>query len=283
MIVGDSLERMDSLLSIQPLDMNGKSSFPEKYDIHIDNIYFNYENNKNNAIDGISLDIKMKEHIALVGPSGGGKTTLASLISRFWDVTKGSIKIGNKEIKDIDYKDLMNNVSYVFQDSKLLKMSILDNIKIGNQNATLEEVMDALEKAQCLDIIKKLPSGVNTIIGSKGVYLSGGEIQRLSIARAILKNPRILILDEATAFSDPDNEYLIQKAFMNLSKDKTVITIAHRLSSIKNCDRVYLLKDGKIAEEGNHEELLNMHGIYSHMWMEYLHSVNWKIGGDLND
>lgn len=282
MIVSDSLERMDNLLNVEPLDMNGKNKFPNNYDIHIDNIYFKYKENKNNAIDGITLNIKMGEHIALVGKSGSGKTTLASLISRFWDTSNGTIKIGDINIKDIDYKELMNNVSYVFQDSKLLKMSILDNVRMGNPNASIEEVMNALEKAQCMDIINKLPLGINTIIGSKGVYVSGGEIQRLSIARAFLKNPKILVLDEATAFSDPDNEKLIEKAFYNLSKDKTVIMIAHRLSTIKDCDRIYLLNDGRIAEEGNHEELLNSHGIYTHMWNEYLNSINWKLG-DLND
>ena len=190
----------------------------------------------------------------------------------------GSISIGSVDVRKIGTKRLMDEVSYVFQDSKLLKDSILENVRMGRPDASDQEVMEALEKAQCMDIIKKLPNGVQTVIGSKGVYVSGGEMQRLSIARAFLKNAPILILDEATAFADPDNEKLIQLAFDNLSKDKTVIMIAHRLSTITNVDKIYILKDGKIAESGTHERLLANHGIYSHMWEEYNKSVNWQVG-----
>ena len=199
------------------------------------------------------------------------------MIARFWDVKSGSITIGGVNVKEISSADLMNLVSYVFQDSKLLKMSILENVRMGREDATDEEVVEALKNAQCLDIIEKLPHGVNTVIGSKGTYVSGGEMQRLSIARAFLKNAPILILDEATAFADPDNERLVQQAFENLSRDKTVIMIAHRLSTVTNADQIYVLKDGKIAESGTHEGLLKMDGIYSHMWSEYNKSVNWQV------
>ena len=231
-----------------------------------------------NAIDGITLDIKPGEHVAFVGPSGGGKTTLASLIARFWDVKEGSIKIGGVDVKDIATNELMKQVSYVFQDSKLLKMSILDNVRMGRLDATDEEVIKALKDAMCWDIIEKLPDGIHTMIGSKGTYVSGGEAQRISIARAFLKNAPILILDEATAFADPDNEIMVQQAFANLSKDKTVIMIAHRLSTVVDADKICVLSGGKVAESGKHDELLKKNGIYSHMWNEYQKSVNWKVG-----
>lgn len=214
----------------------------------------------------------------MVGPSGGGKTTLASLIARFWDVKSGAIKIGGVDVKEIGSKELMNQVSYVFQDSKLLKMSILENVRMGCPKATDEEVIQALKDAQCMDIIEKFPEGIHTMIGSKGVYVSGGESQRLAIARAFLKNAPILILDEATAFADPDNERLVQQAFETLSKDKTVIMIAHRLSTVTNADCIYVLAEGKIAESGTHEQLLEKDSIYKHMWSEYNKSVNWQVG-----
>ena len=190
----------------------------------------------------------------------------------------GSIRIGGTDVKEIDGKELMNQVSYVFQDSKLLKMSILENVRMGRPDASDAEVMQALRDAQCMDIIEKFPDGVNTQIGAKGVYVSGGEAQRLSIARAFLKNAPVLILDEATAFADPDNEMLVQQAFEKLSKGKNVIMIAHRLSTITNADCIYVLADGKIAESGTHEELLAANGVYTHMWNEYNRSVNWQVG-----
>lgn len=214
----------------------------------------------------------------MVGPSGGGKTTLASLIARFWDVKSGAIKLGGVNVKNISGDELMNQVSYVFQDSRLLKMSILDNVCMGRPDATDEEVMQALKDAQCMDIIEKFPDGVHTMIGSKGIYVSGGESQRLAIARAFLKNATILILDEATAFADPDNERLVQQAFEKLSKGKTVIMIAHRLSTVTAADQIYVLADGKVAEHGTHEELLAKDAVYGHMWKEYNRSVNWQVG-----
>lgn len=278
MIVEDALNRMNEILDTNELPTAVQGEVPKDTSIALQNVTFAYEDAKENAIDGITLTIKAGEHIAFVGPSGGGKTTLASLIARFWDVKSGSIAIGGVDVRKIKTEQLMDQVSYVFQDSKLLKTSILENVRMGRPDASDQEVMEALEKAQCMDIIKKLPNGVHTVIGSKGIYVSGGEMQRLSIARAFLKNAPILILDEATAFADPDNEKLVQLAFENLSKDKTVIMIAHRLSTITNADRICVLKDGKIAEAGTHDTLLAANGIYTHMWEEYNKSVNWQVG-----
>lgn len=278
MIVEDALNRMDGIFAVSPLPQSDKKSIPKDSSISIENVTFAYDESKDNAIDGITMHVKAGEHVALVGPSGGGKTTLASLIARFWDVKSGSIRLGGADVKDIDAKELMNQVSYVFQDSKLLKMSILENVRMGRPDAGDDEVMKALQAAQCMDIIEKFPDGVNTVIGSKGIYVSGGEAQRLSIARAFLKNAPVLILDEATAFADPDNEKLVQKAFENLAKDKTVIMIAHRLSTVTDADCIYVLKDGRIAESGTHDELTAKNGIYTHMWNEYNKSVNWQVG-----
>ncbi|SHN48519.1 ATP-binding cassette, subfamily B [Butyrivibrio hungatei DSM 14810] len=278
MVVKDALGRMYTILNKEPLSEARDPKVPKDSSISIEDISFTYDEKKSNAIDGISLEIKPGDHVAFVGPSGGGKTTLASLIARFWDVDKGSIKIGGIDVKDIASDELMRQVSYVFQDSKLLKMSILDNVRMGRQDATDEEVVKALKDAMCWDIIEKLPEGLNTMIGSKGTYVSGGEAQRISIARAFLKNAPILILDEATAFADPDNEVMVQKAFANLSKDKTVIMIAHRLSTVVDADKICVLTEGRIAESGKHEELIARNGIYSHMWNEYQKSVNWKVG-----
>lgn len=278
MIVDDALNRMYEILETEPLSESKKNEKPQDPSITLDNVIFAYENSDVNAIDGVNLSVKAGEHIALVGPSGGGKTTLASLIARFWDVKRGAVKIGGTDVRNIPSDELMNYVSYVFQDSKLLKMSIMDNVRMGRPDATDEEVMQALRDAQCMDIIEKFPDGVNTMIGSKGIYVSGGECQRLSIARAFLKNAPVLILDEATAFADPDNERLVQQAFEKLSKDKTVIMIAHRLSTVTNADCIYVLSDGKIAESGRHSELVAKNGIYSRMWNEYNKSVNWQVG-----
>lgn len=276
--VKDALMRMGSLMDRKPLPEPQQGKLPKDSSLSLDGVVFAYEDAEKNAVDGVTLQIKAGEHVAFVGPSGGGKTTLASLIARFWDVKEGSIKLGGVDVRDITSSELMNQISYVFQDSKLLKMSILENVRIGRPDATDAEVMKALEEAQCMDIVEKLPDGVHTMIGAEGTYVSGGEAQRLSIARAFLKNAPVLILDEATAFADPDNEQRVQAAFEKLSKDKTVIMIAHRLSTVTNADRIYVLKDGTVAESGSHEELIAQSGDYAHMWEEYNKSVNWKVG-----
>lgn len=278
MIVEDALKRIDGILEKKPLAEAAEKAAPKDMSITFDHVSFRYEDAAKNALHNINLEIREGEHVAFVGPSGGGKSTLASLIARFFDTTEGQIKIGGVNVRDIPSEQLMNMVSFVFQDSKLLKMSIYDNVRIGRKDATREEVMEALKNAQCEDIIGKLPDGIDTVIGAKGTYVSGGEAQRLSIAREMLKNAPVLILDEATAFADPDNEAKVQQAFSKLSEGKTVIMIAHRLSSVVDADRICVLKDGEIVESGTHKELTEMTGLYAHMWNEYNKSVRWKVG-----
>lgn len=278
MIVSDALERIDGILDRQPLPETKDGRAMKDSSVTFENVSFRYENASKDALHQISLQIKDGEHMAFVGPSGGGKTTLASLAARFFDTTEGTVRIGGVDVRDIPSEKLMEKVSFVFQDSKLLKMSIYDNVRMGKKDATREEVMQALKNAQCEDIIEKLPNGIDTVIGSKGTYLSGGEAQRISIARAMLKNAPILILDEATAFADPDNEVKVQAAFAKLSKGKTVIMIAHRLSSVTGVDRIFVLQDGEIRQAGKHEELKDVEGLYAHMWKAYNQSVSWKVG-----
>ena len=279
MTVADAMDRIDSVLDRKPFEISGKSEKPNDYSVAFENVSFSYDG-ENPALDNVSFDVKSGTSLALVGPSGGGKTTAAGLIARFWDVNEGAVKIGGVDVRDIPKEVLMNTVSYVFQDSRLLKRSILENVRLSRPDATEQEVMRALEKARCSDIIEKLPDGVHTVIGAKGVYLSGGEQQRIAIARAILKDAPIVVLDEATAFADPENEYLVQQSFGELSKNKTVIMIAHRLSTIQGCDNIIVLENGRIAEQGVHDELLKKNGIYQKMWKDYQSSVSWKVGED---
>ena len=280
LVVKDALNRVNEILKIEPLK-KGKDSYDVKDNsIKFENVSFSYENNENKAIDNISFTIPSKSLTALVGPSGGGKSTIANLITRFYDIDSGSIKIGDVNVRDIKKEKLSDLVSFVFQDSKLLKLSILDNVKMANPKASEKEIREALSLAQCDDILERLPNGINTVYGSKGVYLSGGEMQRINIARVILKNSPIVILDEATAFADPENEGKVQKAFENLSKNKTVIMIAHRLSSIINADKIIVIENGKIKQEGNHEQLLKESGLYSKMWNDYQTSISWKVGAE---
>lgn len=278
MIVADALERIDGILDRQPLPETKDGRAVEDSSVTFENVSFRYENASKDALHQISLQIKDGEHVAFVGPSGGGKTTLASLAARFFDTTEGTVRIGGVDVRDIPSEKLMEKVSFVFQDSKLLKMSIYGNVRMGKKDATREEVLQALKDAQCEDIIAKMPNGIDTVIGSKGTYVSGGEAQRLSIARAMLKAAPILILDEATAFADPDNEAKVQAAFSRLSEGKTVIMIAHRLSSVVDADRICVLKDGEIREMGTHKDLVANGGIYAHMWEAYNQSVCWKVG-----
>lgn len=278
MIVADAMKRIESVLDMKPLEETKTPKHPKDNSIKLSGVEFRYTEAAENAIDGVDLTVAPGEHIALVGPSGGGKTTLASLIARFWDTTEGQILIGGEDVRDIPKKELSETVSFVFQDAKLLKMSVLDNVRLSKPNATKEEVLKALHDAQCNDIAEKLPNGVDTVIGANGVYLSGGEQQRISIARVMLKNSPILILDEATAFADPDNETKVQEAFSAMSKGKTVIMIAHRLSTVTNADRIYVLENGKVAESGTHDTLTKSDGLYAKMWNEYNRSANWKVG-----
>lgn len=283
MVVADALTRVDGIMSVRPLKEPKEPLHPKDSSITFQNVSFQYEDATKEAIKDVTLSIQAGEHVAFVGPSGGGKTTLASLIARFFDVTKGSIQIGGVDVREISSTEQMDTVSFVFQDSKLLKMSILDNVKMGKKDATREEVMKALKDAQCGDIIAKMPKGVDTLIGSEGTFVSGGEAQRLSIARAMLKNAPILILDEATAFADPDNETKVQAAFAKLSEGKTVIMIAHRLSTITDVDRIYVLKEGQIVESGKHDQLRGIDGAYAHMWEQYNQAVNWNVGGTVHE
>ena len=277
-IITPILERIDGILDRQPLPETKDGRAMKDSSVTFENVSFRYENASKDALHQISLQIKDGEHMAFVGPSGGGKTTLASLAARFFDTTEGTVRIGGVDVRDIPSEKLMEKVSFVFQDSKLLKMSIYDNVRMGKKDATREEVLQALKDAQCEDIIAKMPNGIDTVIGSKGTYVSGGEAQRLSIARAMLKAAPILILDEATAFADPDNEAKVQAAFSRLSEGKTVIMIAHRLSSVVDADRICVLKDGEIREMGTHKDLVANGGIYAHMWEVYNQSVCWKVG-----
>ena len=276
MIVEDALTRIDSVLNADPMSESNTPKSPSDSSVKLDDVHFSYDG-KNEVIRGVSMDIGAGQTVAFVGPSGGGKSTLAGLIARFFDVKSGSIKVGGADIREISKKELMNTVSFVFQDSKLVKATIAENVKMGKPDATDKEVAAALHAAQCDDIINKFPNGINTVIGTKGVYLSGGEQQRIAIARAVLKNAPILILDEATAFADPDNEAKVQKAFSELSKGKTVIMIAHRLSTVANVDCIYVIKDGLVAESGKREELLEKNGLFAKMWKDYAASVEWKV------
>ena len=277
MVVADALSRIDGILKIEPLESTG-SAQPKDNSVVLENVSFRYDGAAKDAVHGVSISIGSGEHIALVGPSGGGKTTTSELIARYFDETEGSIKIGGADIRDIPADVLMKQVSFVFQDSRLLKTSILENVRLARPDASEGEVMQALETAQCMDIIDKLPNGIHTVIGSAGTYLSGGEQQRIAIARAVLKNAPIIILDEATAFADPDNETKVQAAMGELAKGRTVIMIAHRLSTVVNTDCIYVLKDGSVAESGKHSELMQRGGIYKQMFDEYVCSVNWKVG-----
>lgn len=276
MIVGDAINRIDEVLKEKPLPESAATNEPKDNGVILEHVSYSYDGKKN-ALNDVSLIIEPGQTVALVGPSGGGKTTLANLIARFFDPQKGRVLIGNTDTRAIPKETLMNKVSFVFQNSRLLKTSILENVRMGNPAASRAEIMHALEAAQCMDIIEKLPNGVDTVVGGDGVYLSGGEQQRIAIARAILKNAPILILDEATAFADPDNEVRVQQALSALSKGKTVVMIAHRLSSITRTDCIYVLQDGEIIESGTHRRLIDQNGVFAHMWNNYSESVEWKI------
>ena len=277
----DALNRIEDILHAPQIKEPEKSVLPQKYDIAFKDVVFSYKNGADadtrKAVNGITLAIPEHSLTALVGPSGGGKTTLVNLLGRFWELDSGSISIGGVDIRDIKTSDLLQTVGFVFQENKLFKESILENIRYGKKDASREEVMEALRKAECMDIIEKLPAGINTVYGTKGTYVSGGEAQRLAIARALLQDPPVIVLDEATAFADAENEYKIKKTFDVLLKDKTVIMIAHRLSSVINADKICVINEGKIAEEGTHTELLAQKNLYADMWDNFQKGIEWKV------
>ena len=276
LVVADALARVDSVLDAEPVPENDHPRHPKDASVSLKDVHFSYDG-KTDVIKGVSLKIQPGQMVAFVGPSGGGKSTLANLICRFFDVQSGSVRVGGADVRDIPKEELMDTISFVFQNSRLLKGSILDNVRLGRAQATEAEVLAALKAAQCMDIVEKFPEGIHTVIGTKGVYLSGGEQQRIAIARAMLKNVPILILDEATAFADPDNEAKVQAAFAQLAKGKTVLMIAHRLSTVANADCIYVVRDGQIAESGTKDELCAQNGLFARMWQEYQASVQWKV------
>ena len=276
LVVADALARVDSVLDAEPVPEDDYPRHPKDASVSLKDVHFSYDG-KTDVIKGVSLEIQPGQTVAFVGPSGGGKSTLANLICRFFDVQSGSVRVGEADVRDIPKEELMNTISFVFQNSRLLKGSILDNVRLGRAQATEAEVLAALKAAQCMDIVEKFPEGIHTVIGTKGVYLSGGEQQRIAIARAMLKNAPILILDEATAFADPDNEAKVQVAFAQLAKGKTVLMIAHRLSTVANADCIYVVQDGQITESGTKDELCAQNGLFARMWQDYQASVQWKV------
>ena len=276
LVVADALARVDSVLDAEPVPENDHPRHPKDASVSLKDVHFSYDG-KTDVIKGVSLKIQPGQMVAFVGPSGGGKSTLANLICRFFDVQSGSVRVGGADVRDIPKEELMDTISFVFQNSRLLKGSILDNVRLGRAQATEAEVLAVLKAAQCMDIVEKFPEGIHTVIGTKGVYLSGGEQQRITIARAMLKNAPILILDEATAFADPDNEAKVQAAFAQLAKGKTVLMIAHRLSTVANADCIYVVRDGQIAESGTKDELCAQNGLFARMWQDYQASVQWKV------
>ena len=279
----EAIGRLENLVAYEYLTVVEHPQPGKEFSIQFEKVSFSYPGANQKAVDDVSFTIPQGNTVALVGASGGGKTTIARLVPRFWEATEGKVLIGGINVREIAPEELMKYISFVFQNTKLFKTSLLENIKYGNPNATMEEVERAVDMAQCREIINKLPLGLNTKIGTEGTYLSGGEQQRIVLARAILKNAPIIVLDEATAFADPENEHLIQQALKELTKGKTVLMIAHRLSSITDADNILVIDKGKIAEQGTHANLLGKQGIYYHMWNEYQQSVRWTIGKEVSN
>ena len=279
----DSLARIRGIMEAEPLDVSAALKHPAGNSVRFDDVSFTYEGAEAPAIDHVSFDVPAGSTLALVGPSGGGKSTCASLIPRFWDATSGSVLVGGVDVRDIDPHELMDHVAFVFQTNKLFRQTLADNVRAARPDATDEEIREALSAAQCDDIVAKLPQGIDTMLGAGGAYLSGGEVQRVALARAILKDAPIVVLDEATAFADPENEALIQRAFTRLAEGRTVIMIAHRLSTVVSADKIVVLDHGRVAESGSHEELLAQGGLYAKMWADYEQAANWKISAAVAD
>ena len=280
MLAGTAMGRINQVMNAPVMEVTEHPQALKDNSVAFRDVSFTYDGAELPALSHVSFRVEPGQTVALVGPSGGGKTTAASLIPRFWDATDGAVEVGGVNVKDTDPHALMDQVAFVFQNSRLFKASILDNVRAARPDATRQEAEEALRAAQCDDIIAKLPKGMDTVIGSEGTYLSGGEQQRVALARAILKNAPIVVLDEATAFADPENEALIQKAFSVLTKDRTVIMIAHRLSTVVNADRIIVLDGGRVAESGTHAELVKQGGLYARMWADYNQAVTWRISAN---
>ena len=274
----EAVGRLDEILTQKPMEEPNTMKRPANADISFNHVTFTYPGTDCPALDDVSFTVRPGQMTALVGPSGGGKTTAASLIPRFWDTDSGTVSIGGVNVREMNTEDLMKQAAFVFQDTRLFKESLLENIRAARPAASRDEVLSAAHAAQCDDILEKLPQGLDTVVGTKGIYLSGGEQQRIALARAILKDAPIVVLDEATAFADPENEHQIQKAFEALTKNKTVLMIAHRLSTVQDADSIIVLSGGKVVEQGSHESLLAQHGVYAAMWEDYQHSARWKVG-----
>ena len=280
MLASTALGRISQVMAAPTLEIAEKPVIPKDNRIEFKDVTFTYEGSELPALDRVSFTVQPGQTVALVGPSGGGKTTAASLIPRFWDATSGAVLVGGADVRDVDPHALMDKIAFVFQNSRLFKASILENVRAARPDASREEVLQALEAAQCGDILAKLPQGMDTVIGTDGTYLSGGEQQRVALARAILKDAPIIVLDEATAFADPENEALIQKALKRLTKGRTVVMIAHRLSTVVGADSIIVLDAGRVAEQGTHAQLVKADGLYARMWADYNRAAQWKISSE---
>ena len=276
-MANEAVERLERLTHVAPLSQHDKPKRAETFDICFNDVSFRYDGAEKDAVSHINLTIPEGKTVALVGASGSGKTTLARLIPRFWDVQDGSVSIGGVDVREMDGEELMHNVSFVFQSTRLFKTSLINNLRYGNPEATIEEINHAIDLSQSREIIDRLPQGLETVIGAEGTYLSGGEQQRIVLARAILKDAPIIVLDEATAFADPENEHLIRQALSHLTRGKTVLMIAHRLTTVQDADSIVVLSNGEVAEQGTHDQLMARQELYYNMWNEYQKSVAWKL------